>query len=122
VNSTCETCGYFVIGPDGGSTSRDGEMFGLCERAGQQSSLMQPARLDKPSGLMGRPGPLAPRGDGQPHSQEVIDAYERNLREGAWQYGTVYHDRSLLYVRRTFGCVEHVRERQPITIQLGRPT
>ena len=68
---------------------------------------MQPARLDKPSGLIGHPGPLSPRGDGRPHSREEITAYEEYVRTGSWQYGTVYHDRALLYVMPTFGCIEH---------------
>ena len=63
----CATCRHFSIGVDGGSTSRDGKTFGLCDRA----------------------------------------AYEEYVRTGSWQYGTVYHDRALLYVMPTFGCIEH---------------
>ena len=121
----CENCGHFTIGTDGGSTSRDGEMFGLCERAGKRGSLTQPARLDKPAGRLGHPGPLGPRSDGQPHSQEAIDAYERYVRGDSWQYGTVYQDRTLLYVRPTFGCVEHasrrIRELPSLAAEDSRP-
>jgi len=104
----CDNCQHFVIGTDNGNTSRDGKMFGVCMRAGKSGSMTQPVRWDRLSGLVGPPGALGVRIDGQPHTKEEIEAHEKLVRDGDWQYGTAYHNRASLYVLPNFGCVEYV--------------
>ena len=102
----CSSCGYFIIGTDGGSTFRDGKTFGICDRSGRPGSMTQPVRWDEPAGLCGVRGAVGPRGDGVPYTAKELAAHEEERKKPV--YGTAYHNRTTLYVLPEFCCAEYL--------------